>query len=268
MDGYIGIFDSGVGGLTVAKEIFQLLPYEDVVYLGDTARVPYGTKSPETVRKFALQCLSFLSKFKLKLIVVACNTVSSTAIDILKENTDIPIIDVIGPGANAAVESTKTDCIAVIGTKATISSDAYIKAIHSINKDIIVYQQACPLFVPIVEEGWQNDEITLTVAHRYLDYLLDKNIDTVVLGCTHYPLLKSVLRKVFGDGVNLIDSAYQTGLTVHNLLKSTGNLKEEEKRRPEKLFFVTDIPKDFQKIATNFLDLDTIDIEKVDITGE
>jgi len=268
MDGYIGIFDSGVGGLTVAKEVFQILPYEDVVYLGDTARLPYGAKSPETVQRFALQCLSFLSTFPLKIVVVACNTVSSTALDILKEKADVPIIDVIGPGANAAVKSTRTGCIAVIGTKATISSEAYIRVIHSIDKDIIVYQQACPLFVPIVEEGWQNDEIALIVAHRYLDYLLDKNIDTVVLGCTHYPLLKSVLREVFGDSVNLIDSAYQTGLTVHNMLKSTGNLKKKKDRKPERLFYVTDIPNDFNKIATNFLDYDTIDVEKVDITGE
>ncbi|MGQ9706929.1 MAG: glutamate racemase [bacterium] len=265
---YIGIFDSGIGGLTVAKEVFQLLPYEDVVYLGDTARLPYGSKSPETVRRFALQCLSFLSKFKLKLIVVACNTVSSNALDILKDETEVPIIDVIKPGVDAAIESTKTGCIAVIGTKATILSNSYINLIYSINKDIIVYQQACPLFVPIVEEGWQNDDIALTVAHRYLEYLLDKNIDTVVLGCTHYPLLKGALKKVFGKGVNLIDSAYQTGLAVRNLLKSKGILKDKGESKPERLFFVTDIPNDFQKIATNFLDCSKIDIEKVDITGE
>lgn len=268
MDGYIGVFDSGVGGLTVVKEIIQILPYEDVVYLGDTARVPYGTKSPETVSRFSLQCLKFLSNYPLKVVVVACNTVSSTSLDVLKDNTDVPIIDVIKPGASSAVMSTRTGKIAVIGTKATISSMAYVRAIHNIDNSITVYQKACPLFVPIVEEGLQDDEIALIVARRYLNYLLDKDIDTVVLGCTHYPLLKGVIRKVFSNDVQLIDSAYQTSIAVSEKLNEMSALRNVSREKPEHLFYVTDIPNDFQRVATNFLGWDYVYVKKVSIDEE
>lgn len=263
----LGIFDSGLGGLTVVKEVMQIIPYESVVYLGDTARVPYGTKSRETVERFATEILTFLNQFNLKMLVVACNTVSSVALDRLKEMTDIPVIGVIEPGARASVKATETGNVAVIGTKTTIQSKEYIRIIHSLNPRIIVHQKACPLFVPLIEEGWYEDELAETIARRYLEHLLDKNIDTVVLGCTHYPLIKSTIRKVFGEDITLIDSAYETASLVREELKDKDILTGPENGEVEHRFFVTDIPNDFYKIARTFLEMDDISVEKVEIDG-
>jgi len=266
-EGVLGIFDSGLGGLTVVKEVQQIMPYESVVYLGDTARVPYGTKSKETVERFASEILTFLSNFNLKMIIAACNTVSSVAIDRLRSMTDIPITGVIEPGAKSAVRSTKTGNVAVIGTKTTVLSREYIRIIHSLNPDIIVHQKACPLFVPLIEEGWYDDELAEIIARRYLEELHDKNIDTVVLGCTHYPLMKSTIRRIFGENTTLIDSAYETASTIRGELEEKSLLRGPDEGAGEYRFFVTDIPNDFYKIARTFLEVDEIDVEKVVIDG-
>lgn len=266
-EGVIGIFDSGVGGLTVAKEVFSRLPYEDTVYLGDTARLPYGNKSEETVRRFALECLGFLSRFDLKLVVVACNTASSVAMDVLQEKSPVPIVGVVNSGALGAVETTKTKQVGVIGTKTTIASRAYFDAIHRLDDSATVFERACPLFVPLVEEGWYADEVAYLIAKRYLDPLLDRGIDTLVLGCTHYPLLKPVIREVMGSGVKLIDSAYQAAVEVEQILKEQGELSPKRKESSGRLFFVTDIPHDFNKVACTFLDQEHIDVQLAEIEG-
>jgi glutamate racemase len=263
----IGIFDSGVGGLTVAKEVFSRLPYEETVYLGDTARVPYGNKSGETVRRFALECLAFLSQFDLKLVVVACNTVSSVAIDLLNEKSPVPVVGVVESGALGAVQATRNKQVGVIGTKTTITSRAYFSAIHKLDPGVTVFERACPLFVPLVEEGWYADELAYQVARRYLDPLLDREIDTLVLGCTHYPLLKPVIREVMGAEVQLIDSAYQSAKEVEQILRERGELAEQQHGEQKRLFFVTDIPHDFNKVACSFLDREEIDVQLANIEG-
>ena len=202
----IGIFDSGVGGLTVLKAIRKLLPSENLIYFGDTARVPYGTKSPRTIIKYSLENVRLLSRFNVKLVVVACNTSSAHALDILREEFPFPIIGVVEPGAREAVRLTRNCRIGIIGTEATVKSEAYKKAIVSLNPFCQVYQKACPLLVPLIEEGWLNDEITEAVVKRYLEDLKGRGIDTLVLGCTHYPLIKETIGRVF-RGVKLVDSA-------------------------------------------------------------
>ncbi|MGH7885554.1 MAG: glutamate racemase, partial [Thermodesulfobacteriota bacterium] len=202
----IGIFDSGIGGLTVAKEIIKHLPYENIVYLGDTARVPYGTKSRETVIKYAESNSRFLLSKGIKLLVVACNTASAYAIKALEAQLTIPVVGVIRPGAKKAVESTKNGRIGVIGTPSTIKSNAYPKVINKINPDITVFSKACPLFVPLAEEGWLQNDIARNVALEYLSELKKFDIDTLILGCTHYPLLKETIGEVIGKDVVLIDS--------------------------------------------------------------
>ena len=216
--GPIGVFDSGIGGLTVLKEIIRTLPEEATLYLGDTARLPYGTKSEETVVKYAIENTRFLLKYNIKLLVVACNTASAVSLSELRKQFSIPIIGVIEAGARAASRATKNGKVGIIGTETTISSGAYTKAIREINADIDTFGQACPLFVPLVEEGWINDDVTHAVAERYLGILKDKGIDTLVLGCTHYPLLKGIIQKVMGNGVRLIDSAEETANEVKEVL--------------------------------------------------
>jgi len=198
MDKPIGVFDSGIGGLTVVKEIIKLLPYENLVYFGDTARVPYGIKSKETIIKFSLENTLFLLQQDVKVIVVACNTSSSLALPIIRRHFKIPIIGVIMPGAKEAVYATKNKKIGVLGTRATINSNAYEEEIKRLDSGMHVYSQACPMFVPLVEEGWINDSITTKVAEKYLGLMRAKGVDTVILGCTHYPLLKSKIQEVMG----------------------------------------------------------------------
>ncbi|MCX8033995.1 MAG: glutamate racemase [Thermodesulfovibrio sp.] len=262
----IGIFDSGVGGLTVLKEIYKLLPNENLIYLGDTARVPYGIRSPETVIKYSLECAEFLYKKGIKLLVLACNTSSSISLDTLRKNFDIPIIGVIEPGARKALEVTKNNKIGVIGTEATIQSKSYHLTIKSLNPDIFVISKACPLFVPIVEEGILEGAIADLIIERYLKEIKKIGIDTLILGCTHYPLLKKAIKKYMKD-INLVDSAEAVAQDVKRLLiekKFLNNQKSEN----TKIFYVTDAPDRFKKIGEIFLNFEIDTIYKISLEAE
>ncbi|MDD2856203.1 MAG: glutamate racemase, partial [Desulfuromonadaceae bacterium] len=221
----IGIFDSGVGGLTVLREIMHLLPQEDTLYFGDTARVPYGTKSPETVARYADEIASFLVKRDIKLLVVACNTASSVALPLLNSHFSIPVVGVIEPGARRAVQVTRSGKIGVIGTAGTIGSSAYTRAIKRLKPDAEVLTCACPLFVPLAEEGWTDNNVARLTAEIYLSGLKESPIDTLVLGCTHYPLLKKIIAEVMGPAVTLVDSAEETALTVKEILVERAELR-------------------------------------------
>lgn len=258
----IGIFDSGVGGLTVLKEIIHVLPQEDTIYLGDTARVPYGTKSPETVTRYARQIARFLVDKGIKLLVVACNTATAVALDSLSAEFPIPVVGVVEPGARRAVEVTKRGKIGVIGTEGTIRSGAYTRAIKEIDPAVEVITRPCPLFVPLVEEGWTDDDVAELVARRYLEPLTESGIDTLVLGCTHYPLLKRTISRVMGDGVTLVDSARETARTVHGILERTGSLRPESERGIHH-FYVTDVPAGFVRVGNRFLGEDLGDVYQV-----
>ncbi|MDR1695087.1 MAG: glutamate racemase [Endomicrobium sp.] len=246
----IGIFDSGLGGLTVMSEINKTLPGESIIYFGDTARVPYGSKSKDAIIGFSKEIAGFLVKKGVKMIVVACNTASALALSELKKNLNIPVIGVIEPGAQTALSATKNKKIGIIGTEGTVKSGAYPKAINKISK-ASVYQQACPLFVPLAEEGWTENQLTDAVVKYYLKPLLDKKIDTLVLGCTHYPLLKNAIKKISGKNITLIDSAKATARKVKNVLTKRDMLAD--KNSSKKLgFFVSDNPEKFKKIGSRF----------------
>jgi glutamate racemase len=260
----IGIFDSGIGGLTVFKEIKKLLPGEDVIYLGDTARVPYGTKSKDTVVKFSIQNANFLVRLNVKLIVAACNTSSSYSLPILKRRYNIPVLGVIEPGAKAAASVTRNLRVGIIGTKATISSGVYKKELKKLNPKIDVTSESCPLFVPLVEEGWLKEDVTKMVAKRYLSPLKKKNIDVIVLGCTHYPLLKPVIRDVFGKGVTLVDSATQTAKVVKEVIYRK-KIYNRKKGKGKYRFYVTDEPGLFKKVGSRFLGNSIDNIKKVEL---
>ncbi|HAM51874.1 MAG TPA: glutamate racemase [Nitrospiraceae bacterium] len=260
----IGVFDSGIGGLTVLKEIFRVLQQESTVYLGDTARVPYGIRSAETVVRYSFENTEFLVAKGIKLLVIACNTVSAVSLDAIKERLSMPVIGVIEPGARAAVKATKNNRIGVIGTEATINSGAYARVIQQIDGALDVFGLPCPLFVPLVEEGLTDDEITVMVAKKYLRQVRDKGIDTLVLGCTHYPLLKSVIGKVMGDTVTLIDSAIETVKEIREtLLRDSAECNAL--REPSRLFYVTDSPDRFKSVGERFLGQKIKTIEKIDI---
>ncbi len=248
----IGIFDSGVGGLTVLKEVVKVLPQEDTIYLGDTARVPYGTKSPETVTRYALQVTSFLVKRDIKLLVVACNTASAVSLAALTGHFSIPIIGVIEPGARRAASVTRSGKIGVIGTAATIQSSAYAKAIKRINREIEVVTRACPLFVPLAEEGWVDNEVARLTARTYLHGLKEEGVDTLVLGCTHYPLLKGIIAETMGEGVQLVDSAEETARSVAETLRGKDLLRPASERGNHH-YFVTDVPAGFIRVGNRFL---------------
>ncbi|MDP3730162.1 MAG: glutamate racemase [Candidatus Omnitrophota bacterium] len=248
----VGIFDSGVGGLTVFSEVEKALPREEIVYFGDTARVPYGTKSKETVTKFSVENVEFLMKHNVKLVLVACNTASSLSLGFLKRCFRVPIIGVIEPGARNAVNSTRNNRIGVVGTSATIASGAYEKAVKKISRKIAVYSQSCPLFVPLVEEGWIAEKVTCEVASVYLKGLKSKGVDTLILGCTHYPLLKNVIKKFMGNGVTLVDSAREVAKEARSILDATGLLNETSGRKRHK-FFVSDEPGPFIRLSERFL---------------
>ena len=217
-DSPIGVFDSGLGGLTVAHAIMRQLPAEDLVYFGDTARVPYGPKSPETVRRYSSEIAWYLMEQGVKAIVVACNTATAHALPALQDELPVPVIGVVGPGARAAVKATRSGHIGVIATAGTIRSGAYVRAIHAEAPDARVTALACPLFVPLVEEGWTDREATRLVAREYLETVMHDEIDTLVLGCTHYPLLKPLIAEIVGPGVRLIDSAEETAADTRRLL--------------------------------------------------
>ena len=248
----IGVFDSGIGGLTVVKALIDDLPGESIIYFGDTARVPYGTKSKSTIVKFSLENVEFLLRYGVKCIVIACNTSSSRALPTLRKYFKVPIIGVIRPGALAAVRATRTKRIGVIGTTATINSRAYEAAIQRLDPTIHVFSQRCPLFVPLVEEGWLNGSVCLDIAHRYLEPLKRQRIDTLILGCTHYPLLASTIQKVLGPHVTLVDSAKQTAMEVRGVLLGTDTVCDTHSR-PRYRFFVTDEPNHFNLIGHRFL---------------
>jgi glutamate racemase len=247
----IGVFDSGVGGLTVVREIVRQLPGEDIIYFGDTARVPYGTKSRETVIRFSIEDILFLLKHEVKLICVACNTVSSVALPSVRHHFRVPLVGVITPAVKEAVYATQNKRIGVIGTKATVKSRTYEKEIRQLDAKIKVVTCACPLFVPFVEEGWLKGRVVLDVARKYLEPLKKAKVDTVILGCTHYPLLKSVIQKILGSKVKLIDSARQVALEVKNILDSEGLLNTGRTGRHQ--FYVSDNPEWFGSLAERFL---------------
>lgn len=260
----IGVFDSGVGGLTVVKELMKILPGENIIYFGDTARVPYGTKSEKTIREFSVQNTKFLLSQNVKVIVIACNTSSAIALNDIQSIANLPVIGVIEPGAVASVGTTKNKRIAVIGTTATISSKAYEKKIKSLDMTIEVYSKACPLFVPIVEEGWFNHKIAYLAAEEYLTELKRYSIDTLVLGCTHYPLLKDTIQKVMGEKVKLIDSGVKTARVVKKILQEN-NLLNQSEQRPYYKFFVSDLPQQFKKIGEMFLGKEIENLIKIDL---
>ncbi|MCB5259445.1 MAG: glutamate racemase [Candidatus Cloacimonetes bacterium] len=244
----IGIFDSGVGGLTVYRTIRNAFPEEDLIYFGDTARVPYGPKSPNTIVEYSIQNARFLLQQGIKTLIVACNTSSSVALPHLRQLTNIPIIGVIEPGSEVAVRTTNSGRIGVIGTEGTIRSNAYVDAIKIHNPDAEVFSKACPLFVPIVEEGWQDHPVAKQIVLEYLSSMIKLNIDTLVLGCTHYPLLTSVIQSVVGDEVNLVDSAQAITMHLGRLIPS-----EHDGRHGEDSFFVSDNEDKFAFIAERIL---------------
>jgi glutamate racemase len=261
----IGIFDSGIGGLTVAKEVFINLPWEDVVYFGDTARVPYGSKSPETVSKFSYNNMKFLISRKVKIVIVACNTVSATSLGKLRAGfPHIPIIGVIEPAAELALICTGNKKIGVIGTESTISSNAYLEELRMLSPDVSLFGQPCPLFVPLVEEGWINRKETALIAAEYLGPLKKKKIDTLILGCTHYPLLKSVIKKIMGRGVAVIDSAGVIAQECEEVLEEK-SLLNSKKRKGWHKFFVSDNPDRFRRIGQRFLGHKIKSVTKIDI---
>lgn len=248
----IGVFDSGVGGLTVLRELQCHLPFEPLVYLGDTARVPYGTKSPQTVLRYAQEAARFLVAQHVKLLVVACNTASAVALPALAETYRLPVIGVIEPGARRALEVSRCRRIGVIGTEGTVRSGAYEAALQAGDPRIDVCSAACPLFVPLAEEGWMDHPAATLIAGDYLAPLLERGIDTLVLGCTHYPLLKRTLQRVVGPGVQLIDSAEETAKLVADRLSGL-NLRRAATDHPAPRYFVTDIPDRFERVGGSFL---------------
>ena len=262
----IGVFDSGVGGLTVAREIMRQIPKERIIYFGDTARVPYGSKSKETVLRYSRQIVRFLQKQGVKAIVIACNTASALALDALEKEIDIPIIGVVKPGARVAARETTKKRVGVIATEATINSHLYKELIQQIDPEITVIGKACPLFVPLVEEGWYHDPVTEEVARRYLKELQDQEIDTLILGCTHYPLLRSTIRKIMGEDVRLVNPAYETALELKKLLADL-DLASDEAAQEEfpYRFYVSDLAEKFKDFANSILSYNVEKTQKIDI---
>lgn len=248
----IGVFDSGVGGLTVLKEILKELPHENTIYLGDTARVPYGSRSMETIVRYAFESMKFLKKHDIKMLVIACNTASAISLEALKARSPIPIIGVIEPGARAAVNASKSKRIGVIGTEATIRSRSYIKALKETDKTTHIVSVHCPMFVPLVEEGWTEGEIADLAVKKYLGAFEGKEIDTLLLGCTHYPLLAPAISKFLGPNIRLVDSAVETAKETAMILKKH-KIENTSKKKPERRFFVTDGIDKFQFVGERFL---------------
>lgn len=259
----IGIFDSGIGGLTVVKQISNFLPNENIIYFGDTARVPYGSKSNSTVIEYAVQDTKFLLEKNVKMIIVACNTVSSVAIDHLRKEFKIPIIGMIDPGSEMAFNETKTGLIGVIGTNATINNKAYSGRLKKLDKKFKIYEKACPLFVPLAEEGWLNHDATRLVAEEYLHELKEHNIDTLILGCTHYPILKNIIQEAVGD-VKLIDSGIAAAKLVEKYLEGRG-LRNTSHQLGYHDYYVSDIPQKFKEIAERFLGRKIENVHKVEL---
>jgi len=262
----IGVFDSGIGGLTVVRSLMERLPFENIIYFGDTARVPYGVKSVDTINRYAAQITDFLIKKDVKMLIVACNTMAAVAhqtiIDLAnvpvaavayqKIVEQIPVLEVIDASARMAIQNSKTKSIGVIGTPATINSNAYARAIHLLDKDAKVFSQACPLFVPLVEEGWFDHPATRLIAHEYLKQVIAEQVDTLVLGCTHYPLLKPLFQEIMGPSVKLVDSAEAMADIAADLIDKQ-KIGNKNSTPPDYTFYVSDLPYRFQTIGERFL---------------
>jgi len=260
----IGFFDSGIGGLTVVRAVTQLLPNENIIYFGDTARVPYGSKSNDTVIDYSLQAANFLLRKNIKLLVVACNTASSVALKDLKRFLTIPVIGMIEPGSRLALQESKNGKVGVIGTNATINNKAYSHQLKKLSPKIQVYEKACPLFVPLAEEGWIENKATELIAKEYLTELKEKEIDSLVLGCTHYPILRDVIQKVIGKKVKLVDSGTPAAKIVEDYLNGRG-LRNISNQLGKREFYVSDIPTKFREIAERFLGRKISHLHKVDL---
>jgi glutamate racemase len=261
----IGVFDSGLGGLTVVKEIFRILPNEDIIYFGDTGRTPYGPRSKDIVIEFSRQNTRFLLEQNVKMIVVACNTASALALPTIEDEFEIEMLGVIKPGAVSAVRSTRNGKVGIIGTTGTISSDTYAREIGRLDPKIKVFSLACPLFVPLVEEGYIDKPATKTIAEDYLAPFRTNGIDTLVLGCTHYPLLKDVIREALGDKVVLIDSAEETAQELYRHLIG-GELLREKTPDVQCKYYVSDLPDRFHQVAKHFLGDRISNVIRIDIT--
>lgn len=260
----IGVFDSGIGGLTVVREIMRQIPQESIVYFGDTARVPYGSKSKDTVTKYSRQIVKFLRLKNIKALVVACNTASAYALETIQQEFDLPIVGVVKPGAKTAAQATKNKRIGIIGTEGTINSKMYTEYLYDMCPDLQVYTKACPLFVPLVEENLLYDSVTVEIAERYLSEFQGYNIDTLILGCTHYPLLRHTLQKVVGEKVTLVNPAYETAITLKYLLEEN-KLLNDEKNKMEHRFYVSDGAEKFKNFANTILPCEVLKTKDIDI---
>ena len=255
----IGIFDSGVGGLTVTGRVLQVMPNEEIVYFGDTARVPYGSKGKETITRFSCQDVRFLLSKNVKAVIVACNTASSNSLEQLRESFDVPVFGTVIPGAAEAAKKTKNKKVGIIATAATVRSGAYEKEIKKADSQIEVYAKACPLFVPLAEEGWVDDEITYLTAKRYIEPLLEKGVDTIILGCTHYPLLRSRIREYMGERIQIVNPAYETAMDLKRVLAEYDmSNRGEDETEDEPLyghyeFYVSDMAEKFRTFANTVM---------------
>lgn len=260
----IGVFDSGLGGLTVLNELTNILKNESIVYFGDSGRAPYGTKSKETVIKYTFQNIRFLLNQDVKMLVIACNTASACSLALVKDSFHVPVVEVIGPGSSMAVRATKNKKVGVIGTIATISSGVYERAIHQIDSSIEIFQKACPLFVPLVEEGWWDKSVTYDTASEYLTPLKESGIDTLVLGCTHYPLLQNVISKVMGKDVTLVSSALEVSLAVKKII-SDMDMGRDDCIKPVYRYYTSDSVNKFESLGNSILNRTIVSAEQVDI---
>ena len=261
----IGVFDSGVGGLTVAREIMRNLPSEKIVYFGDTARVPYGSKSKETIIRYSRQIIRFLQQQQVKAIVVACNTASAFALDAVRDEFDIPIIGVIEPGAKVAAAQTRNKRVGIIGTVGTVGSGIHAEYLKHLDPEITVFGKACPLFVPLVEEGWLHDPVTTEVASRYLEELKQQEIDTLILGCTHYPLLRSKIRNYMGEKIQIVNPAYETAMDLKQLLEEQDMANDRSKMHSHYEFYVSDTAEKFRQFANTVMPFDVPETNVVNI---
>lgn len=253
----VGVFDSGVGGLTVAREISRQLPDENIVYFGDTARVPYGSKSQNTIIRFSEQIIRFLKTKQVKAIVIACNTASALALDAVRDEFDIPIMGVVIPGARAAVEATKNRHVGVVGTDATVQSGMYTKVIREMAPDITVIEKACPLFVPLVEEGFKEHVVTKEIIEYYLESMKHTDIDAMILGCTHYPLIRSKIREYMGDRIQIVNPAYETAMDLKKMLEEQGMANDGTTEQHSRYsFYVSDAAEKFRKFANTVMPFD------------
>ena len=259
----IGVFDSGLGGLTVVRELQSLMPGESLIYFGDIARLPYGSKSKENIIGFSHQIMRFLLKHEVKAVIIACGTASSNALEEMRESYDIPIMGVVEPGAEDAAETTRTGRIGITGTEATIRSGTYDRLLKAVDPSFQIYSKACPLFVPLVEEGWFDDGITRQVIHRYLADLSENEVDTLVLGCTHYPLLRELIQEEMGSGITLINPSYSVAKKMQTYLKAQDMESPEQEGTYE--FYVSDSTDKFRAFGQQVLNVEELPVTKINI---